>query len=414
MRIAYFDCFSGISGDMTLAALLACGLDEDRLRAGFDKLKLPGWTLETGQTSRNGIGAIDVTVKLTEEQGHGRHLHHIEEILAASDLSESIRSQAWRVFCRLAEAEAKIHQTTVEKIHFHEVGAVDAIVDIVGACIGLEALGIDKIVCSPLPMSRGFVECAHGTIPLPAPAVLELTRDIPVYGVEIEGELVTPTGAALISTLASGFGPMPAMSIKATGYGAGKKEFGNRPNLLRVVIGESFEDAFTGAPEVTVLETNIDDLSPQFYEVLTERLFEAGAMDVYLSPVQMKKNRPATLLTVMCPPDKAEEMSNLIFCETSTLGIRYQTMKRLCLDREWVNVETEYGLIRIKLGKRNGTITTASPEYDDIARCAREHNVPVKRVHEAAMFVYRFGESGRGVEVEPNENAQRPTPNAYT
>jgi uncharacterized protein (TIGR00299 family) protein len=420
VRIAYFDCFSGISGDMTLAALLACGLKEEDLRAGLDKLRLRGWKVDIAQTSRNGIGAIDVTVKLTEEQGHGRHLHHIEDILAASEISESIRGQALTVFRRLAEAEAKIHQTTVEKIHFHEVGAVDAIVDIVGTCIGLEALGIEKIICSPLPLGRGFIDCAHGTIPLPAPAVLELTRDVPVYGVEIEGELVTPTGAALMSTLASDFGPIPAMSIKSTGYGAGKREFGNRPNLLRVVIGEAAVDEFTGAPEIAVMETNIDDLSPQFYEILIERLFEAGSLDVYLSPIQMKKNRPATLLTVLCPPDRMQAISNIIFRETSTLGIRFQTMKRLCLDREWMTVETDYGHIRIKIGKQNGTITTASPEYEDVASAARERNVSVRRVHEAALFKYQEREKGRTEEgVSPldgdrelNPKAQPPTPNA--
>ena len=256
-RLLYFDCFSGISGDMTLGALLACGADEERLRSELAKLKLPGWQLSIAETSRNGIGATDVTVNLTAEQGHGRHLHHIEEILNASEIAQPIREKALAVFRRLAEAEAKIHQTTVERIHFHEVGAVDAIIDIVGACVALENLGVEQVICSPLPMSRGFVDCMHGTIPLPAPAVLELLKDVPVYGVDVEGEMVTPTGAAIMTTLAARFGSMPPMTVHATGYGAGTSDFGNRPNLLRVVIGDTVADALSGAAEVVALETNL-------------------------------------------------------------------------------------------------------------------------------------------------------------
>jgi pyridinium-3,5-bisthiocarboxylic acid mononucleotide nickel chelatase len=388
MRVAWFDCFSGISGDMTLGALLACGVDEEHLRGELGKLRMSGWQLDIAPTSQNGIGATDVTVTLTEEQGHGRHLHHIQGILDASDLSQSIRDKAIAVFTKLAEAEATIHQTTVERIHFHEVGAVDAIVDIVGACVALEALGIDEVICAPLPMSRGFVECMHGTIPLPAPATLELLQGVPVYSVDIEGELVTPTGAALMTTLASRFGPMPAMKIATSGYGAGKKQFGNRPNLLRVIIGETVDDAFTGAPEVAVLETNIDDLSPQFYEPLSERLMAAGAADVYLSPIQMKKGRPATLLSVLAPPDLADALAEILFTETTTLGIRYNTMRRLCLDREWRTVETPYGPIRIKIGSWRGTEKTASPEYEDVKAAAEKHNAPLKAVHQAALSAY--------------------------
>ncbi len=391
MRIAYFDCFSGVSGDMTLGALLACGVPEERLRAELDRLKLPGWRLDVVETERNGIGAVDVTVTLTEPQGHGRHLHHIAEILDHSDLPDAVRQKALAVFTRLAEAEAKIHQTTVERIHFHEVGAVDAIVDIVGACAALEYLGVHAVRCSPLPMGRGFVECMHGTIPLPAPAVLELTRDVPVYGEDVEGELVTPTGAALVKTLASGFGAMPPMTVRTAGYGAGKKQFGTRPNLLRVVVGDAVESAFTGAAEVAVLETNLDDLSPQFYESLTERLFEEGALDVFLAPIQMKKGRPATLLTVLCPPERADAIAERVFRETTTLGIRYTTMRRLCLDREWSTVETAYGRIRVKVGKWRGEETTASPEYEDVKAAALAHNVPVKTVYQAALSAFGSG-----------------------
>jgi pyridinium-3,5-bisthiocarboxylic acid mononucleotide nickel chelatase len=376
---------------MTLGALLACGGSEELLRAELAKLKITGWRLDIAPTSKNGIGATDVTVTLTEPQGHGRHLHHIAEILDESDIATSIRERALRVFQRLAEAEAKIHQTTVERIHFHEVGAVDAIVDIVGSCVLLDELGVEHVICAPLPMGRGFVECAHGTIPLPAPAVLELLQGVPVYSADIEGELVTPTGAALMKTLAAGFGPMPAMRISASGYGSGKKDFGNRPNLLRVVIGETADAAHTTSSEVEVLETNLDDLSPQLYEPLTEQLFKAGALDVYLTPVQMKKGRPGTLLTVLATPDHTEEMASIVFRETTTLGLRHSSMRRLCLDRQLRTVETSYGPIRMKVGSWRGMETTATPEYEDVKAAAARHNIPVKRVQEDSLAAYREG-----------------------
>lgn len=391
MRIAYFDCFSGVSGDMTLGALLACGIDADELCTELARLKLPGWKLEVQTTSVNGIGATDVTILLTEPQGHGRHLSDIARILEASDLADSVRGKALTVFQRLADAEAKIHQTTPDRIHFHEVGAVDAIVDIVGTCVALERLGVEAVYCSPLPMGRGFVQCAHGTIPLPAPAVLELLRGYPIYDANIEGELVTPTGAALMRTLAKTFGAMPAMTIHTVGYGAGKQRFPDRPNVLRVVLGERVEDAFSGAPEIAVLETNLDDFLPQFYEPLSEKLFAAGAVDVYMTPIQMKKSRPATLLTVLAPLEKSEELAELIFTETSTLGVRFSRMRRLCVEREWVTVQTSYGPIRIKVGRWRGTETTASPEYEDVKAAAAKHGVPVKAVYQAALLSYRQG-----------------------
>jgi uncharacterized protein (TIGR00299 family) protein len=392
MRIAYFDCFSGVSGDMTLGALLACGAElgvsAEDCRADLARLNLPGWELDVQTVSRSGIGAQSVTVRQTiQDQGHGRHLSDIRAILEASDLPETVRGKALRVFSRLADAEAKIHQTTPDKIHFHEVGAIDAIVDIVGACLLLERLGIGQIHCSPLPMGHGFVECQHGTIPLPAPATLELLRGFPVYSAGVAGELVTPTGAALMTTLAQ-FGPMPTMTVAAAGYGAGKKDFGNRPNLLRVIIGEEVDTAFSGAAEVTVLEMNLDDMSPQFYEPLTERLQEAGAADVFLAPIQMKKGRPGTLLTVLAPPERAETLAGILFTETTTLGIRYQTVRRLCLDREWTTVMTEYGAIRVKVGHWQGKETNAAPEYEEVKAAARRHTASVKAVHQAAMTAY--------------------------
>ncbi len=386
MRTAYFDCFSGISGDMTLGALIACGADVGAIRAELAKLHLDGWDLTAEPTERNGIGAVDVTVTQVAELGHGRHLHHIEEILQASELSDNIRSKALAVFQKLAVAEAKVHQTTVERIHFHEVGAIDAIVDIVGACIALELLGIGRIVCSPLPMSHGFVECMHGTIPIPAPAVLEMLAGVPVYSVDIVGELVTPTGAALMVALAAEFGPAPAMTVGPVGYGAGKKSFGNRPNLLRVIVGDS--QVSEEKTEIMCIETNIDDMSPQFYELAFERMFAAGALDVYTQPIQMKKGRPATLLTALAPKECVQAVAAVFFAETTTFGVRMFPAQRMCLERRWVPVTTPYGEVRIKCGTFQGVQTTASPEYDDVRRCAEACAVPLKRVHQAAMMAY--------------------------
>ena len=388
MAIAYFDCFSGISGDMTLGALLACGVSEDDFRQELARLKLAGWELEVQETEQNGIGATDVTVKITEEQGHGRHLYHIEEILQKSELPQPVQNKALEVFTHLANAEARIHQTTPDRIHFHEVGAVDAIVDIVGAVICLDKLGVTEVVCSPLPMGRGFVECMHGTIPLPAPATVELTQGIPVYGVEIEGELVTPTGAALVKSLAASFGPMPPMRVLAQGFGAGKKRFGTKPNLLRVAVGEAIGREFTGAAEVAVLETNLDDYNPQFFEVLSDRLFEFGALDVFLTPVQMKKGRPGTLLTIICAPDNTEPLAGVLFRESSTLGVRVNTSRRICQDREWKTVETPYGPIRVKVGRWQNAETTVAPEYEDVKSAAASSGAPVKVVHLAALRAY--------------------------
>jgi len=388
LKLAYFDCFSGISGDMTLGALLACGVDPEDLRDDLEQLSLPGWRLDVAETSRNGIGALDVTVSITEEPGHSRHLSDIREILQGAALSERVRGRALAVFQRLAEAEARIHQTTADRIHFHEVGAIDAIIDIVGTCACLERLGVDQVWCSPLPLGRGFVRCMHGMIPLPAPAVLELAAGVPVTGSDVEGELVTPTGAALVTSLAAGFGAIPPMRVVATGYGAGKKQFGERPNLLRVTVGERDEAALESLPEVAVLETNLDDLSPQFYETAMERLFAAGALDVYLTAVQMKKGRPGTLLTVLAPPARREALADVIIDETSTLGIRFTTMRRACLERAWHTVETEYGPVRIKVGWWKGRERTASPEYEDVKAAARGHGVPVRIVHQAALAAY--------------------------
>lgn len=384
-RIAYFDCFSGISGDMILGGLFACGGDPNAFHKTLSRLDLGDWTLNVEPVTRSGIGALRAIVTAQPEEVHGRHLHHIVDMIVAAGLPDKVTHSSVAVFRKLAEAEARIHQTDVESLHFHEVGAVDAIVDIVGACVLLEQLGIDRICASPLPMGHGFVDCMHGVIPLPAPAVVEILKGIPTYGVDVEAELVTPTGAALLATLASDFGSQPRMRIAASGYGAGSRELPHRPNLLRVLIGES--DDHVGE-EVAIVETNIDDLSPQFYDAVMDRLFAAGALDVYTEPIHMKKNRPAVLLTVLCAPEAVDVISSLLFAETTTLGVRIGRMERRCMEREFTSVTTPFGEVRIKVARWTGGIAKAMPEYDDIRRAADATAVPVARVWEAAMAEY--------------------------
>lgn len=395
---------------MTLGALVDAGADFESLKSELEKLHVHEFDLTLDKVVKRGISASDVTVKLHEHNHHHGHEHHghshgrsfseIKRIIEQSGLSEGVKTRAIAIFTRLGEAEAKIHDKNIEEIHFHEVGAVDAIVDIVGACICLELLGIDKVYCSPIPTFFGTVEIAHGKFPLPAPATVEILKNAPWRELGVEGEIVTPTGAAIVATLAEGFGPMPPMSIQSTGYGAGKKDFG-LPNALRVFVGETAAPFDTPAPqatqgaracgeavEVAVIETNIDDLSPQAYEIVMERLFEAGALDVYFAPIQMKKNRPATLLSVICEPAMVEKLSNIIFEETTSIGVRIDTRKRICLEREIVKVETGYGPISLKIARRNGEILNIQPEYEDCKAAAQKHNVPLKRVRDAAMVAF--------------------------
>jgi pyridinium-3,5-bisthiocarboxylic acid mononucleotide nickel chelatase len=387
MKIAYFDCFAGISGDMTLGALIGAGADVDKLRESLAKLGIHGYRLEVGKRITGHIEATDVHVVLEEHHDHHhRHLGHILEIINAADLSDYVKDIASRIFRRLAEAEGKVHGSTPEEVHFHEVGAVDAIVDIVGSAICLEMIGCPKVIASPMPTFHGYATGSHGTFPLPAPATAEILRGVPWRKLDIEGELVTPTGASIITTIASGFGPMPAMTVDTIGCGAGKSDFGIA-NVLRVMVGE--ESASVPAPErVTVIETNIDDLNPQFYEVVMERLFAAGALDVFLAPIQMKKNRPATLLSVICDPARTQAIASVVLAETSTLGVRVSQWDRICLDRRWEEVTTEFGTIRIKIGEMDGRVMTASPEYEDCKRAAVEHGVPIKRVYDGAAAVF--------------------------
>jgi len=387
MKIAYFDCFAGISGDMVLGAVLDAGVDEARFRQELAKLPIE-FDLQVSKVVKQGIQATDVRVIVPKEHHH-RRLNDIKGLIEAADLSDAVKARSIAVFHRLAEAEGTVHGINPEEVTFHEVGAVDAIVDIVGSAIGLELLGIEEVCASPLPMGHGFVEAAHGKIPLPAPATVEILRGVPVYDAGIEGELVTPTGAAIIRTLATEFGELPQMTLQATAFGAGKTEF-PFPNVLRLMIGEpcsqsDVSDRDKLQTRVAIIETSIDDMNPEFYDTVFERLFKAGALDVYLTPIYMKKNRPANLLTAICPIEKKDDVSQVILTETTTFGVRISIASRRCLERRWETVTTRFGDIRIKIGLMGDKQITASPEYEDCRKAAEAHDVPVRTVYQEAL-----------------------------
>src|SRR5579872_1986295 len=471
MRIAYLDCFSGISGDMFLAALVDAGVPARLLEQTVAALNI-GARLEVSRVKRNGITATKVDVfshgekdlpreiyweqkmgrpehsthqhgnhehshakisepvallehnyalqnsatarqenkstkarsasidsepasHLTEHDTehhheHGRGLNEIRNIIAKTAISDAAKATAVAIFEALGAAEAKIHATDVETIHFHEVGAVDAMVDIVCAAVGAEALGVDEIVCSPLNVGGGTVTCAHGTLPVPAPATLELLKDAPVYSSGIQAELVTPTGAAIVKSLAKRFAPFPRMKVAMTGYGAGSRDFDGHANVLRLTTGEAEPEFISEVPyeTITVLEANIDDLNPQVFGYVIDRLFEEGALDAFGVPAQMKKNRPGMLLTVLCRSDDASKLTHLIFTETTTLGVRQREDRRHALAREWVTVATRWGDVRLKVASMNGTVTNFAPEYEDCRRIASERHVPLKSVMQEALQIY--------------------------
>jgi uncharacterized protein (TIGR00299 family) protein len=399
MKLAYFDCFSGISGDMTLGALVDAGCAVEHLRAELGGLKVPGWELTAEKVWKNGMAATYVRVK-TEDQSKHRSLSAILEILEKSRLAAEVQERAGAIFRKLGEAEARVHDVPLEKIHFHEVGAVDAIVDIVGACIGFHALGIEKFACSPLNVGGGTAKMAHGVLPVPAPATANLLQGKPTYSNEVQKELVTPTGAAIVATLCDSFGPQPAMSVSAIGYGAGTADLEGQPNVLRIMVGDEVgatkraqaEACATGFDEeIAVVEANLDDMNPQIYGYFLEKALAAGAQDVYTTPVQMKKNRPGTLLTVLCKPQDTNALMSLIFEETTTFGARSYRAQRRVLPREWVNVVTDYGDVRMKISRVNGRILHVAPEYDDCRKLALEKNVPLQRVINEALRSYEAG-----------------------
>ncbi len=382
MKIAYFDCFSGISGDMTLGAMIDAGLEIEELRRELSKLGLSGYEIEARKVTRRGISATLVEVQVVEK-GVERRLSDIEAILEASALDDEIKQVSKQAFARLAAAEARVHRTTVEHIHFHEVGGLDAIIDIVGAFVGLKCLGVRKVYASHLPLGRGTVECAHGTLPLPAPATLELLKAVPVYGRDVEAELVTPTGATIITSLAADFGPPPLMRTESVGYGAGQRDLPTA-NVLRLLLGSTEEAESDYQQERAVMiEANIDDMNPEFYEHVMGRLFALGAMDVFLTPIYMKKNRPAVMLSVLLEEQELlNEALALIFEETTTLGIRLYQVERRKLIREQVMVETAYGQVAVKVGRAGGQVLNVSPEYEDCRRVAARQGLPLKMVYD--------------------------------
>lgn len=385
MKLAYFDCIAGASGDMLLGALLDAGLPEATLRERLALLNLPGFELRCRRVTKNGFSATKAEV-LVADDVPARHLPEIEAVVLSSHLPDMIKEKAVAIFRRLGQVEAGIHGLPLEQVHLHELGGLDTIVDVVGVLAGLEALGIEQVVVSPLPLGRGFVRGAHGPIPLPAPATVALLQGVPVSGSEIDKELVTPTGAALLTSLAASFGPIPAMTLTSVGYGAGGRDL-PIPNVLRVLIGQSAATGSAAVETLTMLETNIDDLNPEIYDYALARLFQAGALDVFLSPIQMKKNRPATLLRVLCRPEQADTLMGLLFAETSTLGVRQHMVQRHSLARTGHTVETVYGSVRVKLAAWGEGQVKAAPEYEDCRRLAETHRVPLREVYHAAERV---------------------------
>ena len=382
-RVVYFDCPSGASGDMVLGALVDAGVAIEALRAELEKLRLPGWTLSAREVRRGAFRATKVDVEIDREAPQPqRNLGDIVAILAASRMGSRVVERATKIFTRLAHAEARVHGSTVGDVHFHDVGAVDAIVDVTGAVIALELLGARGVHVSALPLGGGFVEGPHGRMPIPGPGTFELLRGFPVVDTGVRAELVTPTGAAILTTLANGAGRMPPMTVDRVGYGAGTKDLPGTANVLRAVVGETA--AATPVETIAQVETTIDDMSPQLYEPLMERLFEAGALDVFLVPVIMKRSRPGTVLTALCPPARVEELSRVLFAESSTIGVRWTEMSRARLEREMVTLATAYGALPFKVSRLEGRVMTITPEFADVVRIAREKSLPVREVLDQA------------------------------
>jgi uncharacterized protein (TIGR00299 family) protein len=386
MTLAYFDCFSGISGDMTLGALVDAGVSIDALRAELARLNLAGYELTAQKVKRSGISATKVNVVIDQKSQSPRHLSDIIGIIERSSLSPVVKQKSGSIFKRLADAEAKVHATTPEQIHFHEVGAVDAIVDIVGSVIGLELLGITTMMMSGINLGSGTVRTAHGLLPIPAPATAELLTGIPVYQSPTQFELTTPTGAAILSTLGTAVGNLPPLKINRIAYGAGDQDFPGQPNVLRLLIGVAAaaydEDASI------VIETNIDDMNPQVYDYLIEKLMQQGAQDAFLTPVIMKKGRPAVVLSVLADRAKSDVLLDTIFRETTSIGVRIREVERRKLAREIREIDTQYGKVRIKISRRGNEMLSATPEYEDCRKIAEEKQVPLKQVIEEAKAIF--------------------------
>jgi pyridinium-3,5-bisthiocarboxylic acid mononucleotide nickel chelatase len=394
MRTAYLDCFSGISGDMTAGALVDAGANFEALRAQLATLNVPGYELAIEKVTKQGIAGTKFHVHVHDPGTEHRRLRDIEALLRGSELESHIQDRALEVFTRLAVAEATVHHMTIDQVHFHEVGAIDSIVDITGAVIGLDLLGVKRVLASAINVGAGFLRAAHGVLPVPGPATAELLKGAPTYARGTDGELTTPTGAALLATLAESFGPLPYLCVEQIGYGAGTKDLPHAPNLLRVFIGE---DGTRGdADMITVLEANLDDMNPEWFEYAQEQLFAQGALDVFYTPIFMKKNRPATKLTVLCESGKVEAVVDTLFQDTSTFGVRTYEVRRQKLQRFSQMVDTAYGPIAVKVGQWRGQVIQISPEYESCRQAVRRCGVPLKKVYQAAEAQARavLGEQG--------------------
>jgi uncharacterized protein (TIGR00299 family) protein len=386
VKVAYFDCPSGVAGDMILGALVDAGLPFETLRDRLAGLHLPGYTLERQEVMKGAFRATKIEVHVART-AHGPEVHPhrdlpaILRIIDTADLADSIKSAAARIFTRLGAAEGRVHGVAPEHVRFHDVGAVDAIVDVTGACIGLDWLGVSAVHCSALPIGGGMVRGPHGPMPVPAPGTAELLKGFPVVDTGVKRELVTPTGAAILTTLAAGTGSMPAMTVTAVGYGAGTMDL-ETPNVLRVFVGETTEQA--GTETIVQVETTVDDMSPQLYEPLMERLFEAGALDVYLTPVLMKKSRPGVVVTALCAPGAVSALTRACFLESTTIGVRWTAYQRQRLPREMVTLATSLGALSYKVSRHEGRVVTVTPEFDEVRRIAREKGLAVRDALEQA------------------------------
>ncbi len=384
MRIAYFDCFSGASGDMILGSLIDAGLSPQRLREELKNLRIPTVHLRVKKVLKGGISATHVMVEGKGEKRSHRNSKEILRIIERSSVESEVKEKSKEIFKRIASVEAKIHQTPMEEVHFHELGGLDSIVDIVGSVWGIQQLGIEKIYVSKVNVGTGFVKCEHGILPVPAPATLSLMEGKPIYSSGVERELLTPTGAAILTTLGSEFGSMPPIKVDRIGYGAGRDNLPH-PNLLRLIIGTS--ESISGKEKVVIIETNIDDMNPQFYDYLIEKLLAMEVLEVFITPILMKKNRPGHLLTIISPSEKLSSVTKFLLRETTTLGLRWHEEERAKTDREILTGKTKYGKIRFKLARWEGKVVNLSPEYEDCKRLALEKKVPLKEVFEEAKRV---------------------------
>jgi uncharacterized protein (TIGR00299 family) protein len=394
VKTLYFDCFAGAAGDMILGALIDAGVPFDEVQRALGSLAVDGVSVSVDRVLKAGVSSLKFRVHeqaaplpAPDAGGAKPHRHyHLKHIYAAIDkgaLGTAAKARATKMFQRLAEAEAAVHHSTMEKVHLHEVGAIDSIIDIVGTAFAMDYLDAARVVVSPVNVGGGMVKTAHGVFPVPAPATVRLLGRLPAYSSGTQLEMLTPTGALILSEYATDVGPMPAMRVSRVGYGAGDRELAETPNVVRVFVGEA--DASAAVTHVSVMQCEIDDMNPQIFGAVMDRLYAAGALEVFYQPVQMKKNRPGTLMTVVSAPDKRDILADVMFRETTTIGVRYQEMSRLCLDRELVSIDTAFGPVRFKVARKDGAVLNAQPEFDDLARAAAEHGVPIKMVQAAAQ-----------------------------